>query len=773
MDECIAQIRKAMRAAPGSGSGSGYGSGSDAAGPAEASSSSGADAPFAPELAIVFVTASFGPDFERLVPLLRERLPSLKHVFGCSAFGVMGGGKGGTTEADGEPALSLTLASLPGSDVRVFHTLRSAVPEEDAAVERWGQFVGVPADTPRHVSFLLFADPRFSQLYTILEGLDYSFPRAAKLGGMLSVGVRSRQRAMFAWSAPEGQAQGQGQGQGERKGRGGAAETGAGLSAASVGSDDSDSGLSGQSGSSNGNGGGGWLQRSLGAVLDKLMGGQGGQGGGGGAGDGGGVFQAFNFGGDAGGDADATSSMDEDPGAGNGLYMYGAVCLVLHGDVKLDTIVSQGFRAPSPTVWRVEATAAGMGSGAPAGHILGISDASEAPPTALPPPPTPPPALPAPGSAPTAGPGAPTAPGSATPAAGAAAGGAVGGAAASAKDSGFTFPPSMARGFGGPGARGFGGGLGRARGLGPGGPGAADDSDDDSDDEDGEGDSDDELAMSLGGLGVDGTPALAAIIDVVEALGSESSSWEDVMETCVVAVAADTTKPLEDLGPADWEIMELKGVDQTYGTMIVEGEVRRGYRIKIMIRDPPGLSEDLAAQLLAYKREDLRRLLAGSPPPPAFGALVFTDVERTPTSSGAEVTESSVISSYLPLPTGGMFGGAQIAPLPGATELVEYSSVIGVLRATRALPPAPPVEGQEDGGVMLERARGGAGAGAGAEGGAREGGEEGGAAGGVMRRRKKGPDGGKDGAGRGGRGSGRRSGGGGGGGSRPHRGRSS
>lgn len=38
----------------------------------------------APDLAIVFVSAVHGPDFDQLVPLLRDRVPSLKHVFGCS-----------------------------------------------------------------------------------------------------------------------------------------------------------------------------------------------------------------------------------------------------------------------------------------------------------------------------------------------------------------------------------------------------------------------------------------------------------------------------------------------------------------------------------------------------------------------------------------------------------------------------------------------------------------------------------------------------------------
>ncbi len=68
MEECVAQIYRGMRSGSSSYSGSG---------PREVSDPQ-------PELAIVFVSAAFGPDFDRLVTLLRERLPSLKHVFGCS-----------------------------------------------------------------------------------------------------------------------------------------------------------------------------------------------------------------------------------------------------------------------------------------------------------------------------------------------------------------------------------------------------------------------------------------------------------------------------------------------------------------------------------------------------------------------------------------------------------------------------------------------------------------------------------------------------------------
>lgn len=60
----------------------------------------------------------------------------------------------------------------------------------------------------------------------------------------------------------------------------------------------------------------------------------------------------------------------------------------------------------------------------------------------------------------------------------------------------------------------------------------------------------------------------------VEALGSESAAWEEVIQTCAVAVAADTTKPLEELGPADWEIMEVSVWNDELQTRAVSYSVR-------------------------------------------------------------------------------------------------------------------------------------------------------------------------------------------------------
>eukprot|EP00197_Chlamydomonas_leiostraca_P009428 CAMPEP_0202883004 /NCGR_PEP_ID=MMETSP1391-20130828/38796_1 /ASSEMBLY_ACC=CAM_ASM_000867 /TAXON_ID=1034604 /ORGANISM="Chlamydomonas leiostraca, Strain SAG 11-49" /LENGTH=173 /DNA_ID=CAMNT_0049565947 /DNA_START=14 /DNA_END=532 /DNA_ORIENTATION=+ len=53
-----------------------------------------------PELAIIFVSSVHGPDFDAVVPFLRKKLPSLKNIFGCSGYGVMGGARGGPVEVE-------------------------------------------------------------------------------------------------------------------------------------------------------------------------------------------------------------------------------------------------------------------------------------------------------------------------------------------------------------------------------------------------------------------------------------------------------------------------------------------------------------------------------------------------------------------------------------------------------------------------------------------------------------------------------------------------
>lgn len=83
---------------------------------------------------------------------------------GFQGYGVIGGGGDGPNEIEGEPGFSLTLGQLPGVDVHVLQTLRSSIPEPGSSMQDWSDFVGVPFDTPKEVSFMILADPRFTQV---------------------------------------------------------------------------------------------------------------------------------------------------------------------------------------------------------------------------------------------------------------------------------------------------------------------------------------------------------------------------------------------------------------------------------------------------------------------------------------------------------------------------------------------------------------------------------------------------------------------------------
>ncbi len=58
--------------------------------------------------------------------------------------------------------------------------------------------------------------------------------------------------------------------------------------------------------------------------------------------------------------APSSSTLPSSGGSGqgsSGMYLHGAVMLVLHGDVRMDTITSMGYRAPSNHLFRVETLA--------------------------------------------------------------------------------------------------------------------------------------------------------------------------------------------------------------------------------------------------------------------------------------------------------------------------------------------------------------------------------------------------------------------------------
>jgi small ligand-binding sensory domain FIST len=147
-------------------------------------------------LGLVFISAAFASEYPRLMPLLQERL-SVPNLIGCGGGGIVGGNlpDSQSREIEGEPALGLTLAYLPGVKVQAFHVSSEALPDLDSPPDRWVDALGVPPqDSPQ---FILLADPFRSRVNDLLEGLDFAYPGSVKIGGLASAGYNNRGTSLF------------------------------------------------------------------------------------------------------------------------------------------------------------------------------------------------------------------------------------------------------------------------------------------------------------------------------------------------------------------------------------------------------------------------------------------------------------------------------------------------------------------------------------------------------------------------------------------------
>lgn len=143
------------------------------------------------DLAIVFVSAAFASDYPRIPPLLQGMLPAGTVAIGCSGGGIVGGSQ----EVEDKAAISLSLAKLPRVEVQAFHVAGDELPDPDSPPTRWEQVLGVSEEVKPH--FLLLADAFSSNITELLQGLDFAFPSATKVGGLASGGRSPSANALF------------------------------------------------------------------------------------------------------------------------------------------------------------------------------------------------------------------------------------------------------------------------------------------------------------------------------------------------------------------------------------------------------------------------------------------------------------------------------------------------------------------------------------------------------------------------------------------------
>ena len=148
-----------------------------------------------PDLAVIFVSSQHAARYQEVPNLVLSGL-DVKVLFGCSAGGVIGGGK----EIEHRSGFSLTAARLPNVDLIPFHMEREDLPDADASPTAWETALNVAAQKEPH--FLLLADPYTFPATELIAGLDYAyghypFGNSVKVGGLASGNVQGTGNKLF------------------------------------------------------------------------------------------------------------------------------------------------------------------------------------------------------------------------------------------------------------------------------------------------------------------------------------------------------------------------------------------------------------------------------------------------------------------------------------------------------------------------------------------------------------------------------------------------
>lgn len=141
------------------------------------------------DLVLAFVSHHHREGFHRVPDLVQEHLPA-RALAGCSGGAVLADG----LEEESRPAVALAAARLPGVAVGLHAINTRELPDEDASPEVWRAWVGVPESD---VHFVVLADPFSTRVEPLLNGLDYAYPSAGKVGGLASGGRLPGQNALF------------------------------------------------------------------------------------------------------------------------------------------------------------------------------------------------------------------------------------------------------------------------------------------------------------------------------------------------------------------------------------------------------------------------------------------------------------------------------------------------------------------------------------------------------------------------------------------------
>lgn len=134
------------------------------------------------DLGLVFCSSAYASDLQRFMPLLKQAIGA-QHWLGCCGGGVVGTNTEGLAqELEHQPAISVTLLTLPQTQIELFSLNSESLPDLDGSRQSWIDWAGV--DPNGGHSMLLLLDPTCTAINDVISGLDFAYPEAQKIGGI-------------------------------------------------------------------------------------------------------------------------------------------------------------------------------------------------------------------------------------------------------------------------------------------------------------------------------------------------------------------------------------------------------------------------------------------------------------------------------------------------------------------------------------------------------------------------------------------------------------
>tara|TARA_R110002096_G_scaffold46438_7_gene123891 strand:+ start:4508 stop:5665 length:1158 start_codon:yes stop_codon:yes gene_type:complete len=142
------------------------------------------------DLIVVFASASYGADLDRLPVLLQEMIGA-KTLVGCTGAGLLHQ----NTMSDKQPAVSVLAGRFPGAEAAATVISNADLPHADAAPSAWRRLLPKTEGPTR--GMLVIGEPFHCDMRSLLAGLDFILPSVPKVGGLASGSQHPEGNALF------------------------------------------------------------------------------------------------------------------------------------------------------------------------------------------------------------------------------------------------------------------------------------------------------------------------------------------------------------------------------------------------------------------------------------------------------------------------------------------------------------------------------------------------------------------------------------------------